>query len=173
MRQRMSEIVDKENGVPFAIQRMAWIVGLLSGGLAAGNAYSAVRGLLAVRYLSTYTFYGYGLVVVILLVMAAAVLAGEAFLMHRMYREWRREDADRYMTGMAAIGVALIVIGLADGLIMPSWVRYMPGWVWENVSLSICGVVAYYLVCGALKVTLEKKFSLERVKVDLKWLSGR
>ena len=164
---------EKTDVVPVIVKRMAGAMGIASGVLAVGNGYNAMHGLVALSYISSFGFLGYGFGVIVLEAVAAVVLAGEAYLMLRMYREWKNADADRYFTGMVVIGVVLIAVDVLNGLIMPGWARYVPGWVWENLSVSVCGIVSYYLVCKACDGRLSLRFSARRIREDVRWIFGK
>ena len=160
-------------GVPGNIKKYAQICGSTCALLALADCYSVIRGLFAIGMLSGYGLFGYGIVLLLIRAASAALLLGDAHLMYRMHGRWQRDEAERYFAGIVIMGAGLAIAGLVGGLFVPSWLSYLPEWIWGNVLVGAGCAVGYFLVCRREGIALAVRFSPEMVRETVMWMTWK
>lgn len=160
-------------GVPGSMKKYAGICGCVCALLALADAYSVIRGLFAVGMLSGFGLFGYSIAMLLSRAVSAVLFLGEAYLMYRMYGGWQRDEAEGYFAGLVIMGAGLIVAGLVGGLFVPSWLSYIPEWVWWNVLAGAGCAGGYFFVCRREGIGLSMRFSPEKMRETVKWLAKK
>lgn len=159
----------RNHSVPERIRYFSMAVGLVSIGFAARTLYAVVWSLSSLDLVLMYGFGSYSIAVTVMQAVSALGWLINAFLMYRVFKRWRKGEADRYFSVIVLAGVMVGVANLVQWIISPHWLSLVGGWQGMNIAAGIGCVAGYYVLCKGEGVRLDGVPSFSKILRDLKW----